>query len=87
MRRREQLINMFPTRQFVSLGCSCGLCDLKCDECFKLLLNLALNTLDLLLDLLRSLVPLKKLLGRPVVKWQSDLLLAGGSSGRQILIL
>lgn len=25
VRRREQLINMFPTRQLVSLGCSCGL--------------------------------------------------------------
>ena len=42
-------------------------CDLKCYECFKLLLNLALNTLDLLLDFLFKLVAPKKLLGGPAV--------------------
>lgn len=53
-------------------GVCVAFCDLKRYECFKLLLNLASNTLDLVLDLLCKLSLLKKLLGGPVVKGLSD---------------
>lgn len=42
-------------------GVCVAFCDLKCYESFNLFLNLALNTLDLLLDLLCKLVLLKLL--------------------------
>lgn len=80
VRRWEQLINVSRSQQgsLYLWGVCVAFCDLKCYECFRLLLNLALNVLDLLLDLLCKLVPLKKLLGGPVVKWLSDLLLLAG---------
>lgn len=53
-------------------GVCVAFCDLKRYEYFKLLLNLASNTLDLVLDLLCKLSLLKKLLGGPVVKGLSD---------------